>query len=119
HRSPSTRSRRCGRRLSVELGRHGTAAKAVDASKLVAQSFAGWPFAREGGPVKDEDALLDPDPPTHANETLAALRHLEGPSPVRPASKGSHCATAPFTGRGRRSRTTVRWPPRSGGGCFR
>src|SRR5262249_17560308 len=54
------------------------AAKAVDTNKLVAQSFAGWPFAREGGPVKDEDAPLDPRPPTHGNETLAAIRHLEG-----------------------------------------
>src|SRR5262249_22872287 len=54
------------------------AAKAVDASKLVAQSFAGWPFAREGAPVEDEGAPLDPNQPTHANEPLAAIRHLEG-----------------------------------------
>ncbi len=53
------------------------AARAVEAMKFVVQSFAGWPYAREGGPVKDEDAPLDPAPPTNTVETLAAIRHLE------------------------------------------
>jgi nucleoside-diphosphate-sugar epimerase len=53
------------------------AAKAVGVPKLVAQSFAGWPYAREGSAVKDEDAPLDPSPPASAAETLAAIRHLE------------------------------------------
>jgi 2-alkyl-3-oxoalkanoate reductase len=53
------------------------AAQAVEAKKFVGQSFAGWPYAREGGPVKDEDAPLDPAPPTNTAETLAAIRHLE------------------------------------------
>jgi nucleoside-diphosphate-sugar epimerase len=52
------------------------AAQAVGA-RMVAQSFAGWPFAREGGPVKDEDAPLDPDPPSGMVEILAAIKHLE------------------------------------------
>ena len=38
-------------------------ARAAGARRFLAQSFAGWPFAREGGPVKDEDAPLDSDPP--------------------------------------------------------
>ena len=37
------------------------AARAAGARRLLAQSFAGWPFAREGGPVKDEDDPLDPN----------------------------------------------------------
>jgi nucleoside-diphosphate-sugar epimerase len=53
------------------------AARAVGATKFVAQSFTGWPFARIGGPVKSEDDPLDPDPPAALRETLAAIRYLE------------------------------------------
>lgn len=53
------------------------AARAVGARRFIAQSFAGWPYAREGGPVKDESAPLDPDPPAPFRTTLAAIRHLE------------------------------------------
>jgi nucleoside-diphosphate-sugar epimerase len=53
------------------------AAKAAGAGKLVAQSFAGWPYAKEGSTAKDEEAPLDPSPPASAVQTLAAIRHLE------------------------------------------
>ncbi len=53
------------------------AARAAGARRLVAQSFAGWPFARIGGPVKTEDDPLDPDPPAELRRTLDAIRHLE------------------------------------------
>jgi nucleoside-diphosphate-sugar epimerase len=53
------------------------AARAAGARRLVAQSFAGWPFARVGGPVKTEDDALDPDPPAELRRTLDAIRHLE------------------------------------------
>jgi 2-alkyl-3-oxoalkanoate reductase len=53
------------------------AARSAGARRLVAQSFAGWPFARVGGPVKTEDDPLDPDPPAQLRRTLAAIRHLE------------------------------------------
>jgi 2-alkyl-3-oxoalkanoate reductase len=53
------------------------AALAVGARKLVAQSYAGWTFAREGAAVKDEDAALDSAPASNAKETLAAIRYLE------------------------------------------
>jgi nucleoside-diphosphate-sugar epimerase len=52
-------------------------AKEAGARRLIAQSFAGWPYAREGGPVKSEDDPLDPDPPAAERETLAAIRYLE------------------------------------------
>jgi nucleoside-diphosphate-sugar epimerase len=53
------------------------AAAAAGARRFVAQSFTGWPFARNGGPVKSEDDPLDPDPPAPLASTLAAIRHLE------------------------------------------
>src|SRR5215217_6555861 len=53
------------------------AGRAVGARRFVAQSYAGWPFARTGGPVKDETDPLDPDPPRALRTTLAAIRHLE------------------------------------------
>jgi nucleoside-diphosphate-sugar epimerase len=53
------------------------AARASGARRLVAQSFTGWPYARVGGPIKTEEAPLDPDPPEAARAILAALRHLE------------------------------------------
>jgi nucleoside-diphosphate-sugar epimerase len=64
------------------LRREGTdhllsAAHAVGARRFVAQSFGGWPYAREGGPVKTEDDPLDPIPPKTISETLAAIRYLE------------------------------------------
>jgi nucleoside-diphosphate-sugar epimerase len=53
------------------------AARAVGTRRFVAQSFAGWPYARVGGPVKSEEDPLDPDPPAAFRTTLAAIEHLE------------------------------------------
>src|SRR5215213_3334561 len=53
------------------------AAKAAGARRFVAQSFAGWPFKRVGGPVKDENDPLDDAPPKPVSQTLGAIRHLE------------------------------------------
>jgi nucleoside-diphosphate-sugar epimerase len=54
-----------------------TAARKTGVGRFVAQSFAGWPYAREGGPVKTEEDPLDPAPVGTMSETLGALRHLE------------------------------------------
>ena len=65
-------------RLRIEGTDHlVAAARAAGAGRLVAQSFAGWPFDRVGGPVKSEDDPLDPDPPAELRRTLDAIRHLE------------------------------------------
>ena len=65
-------------RLRTEGTRHLLdAARAAGTRRLIAQSYTGWPFAREGGPVKDEDAPLDPAPPRAQRESLAAIRELE------------------------------------------
>ena len=53
------------------------AARAVGARRFLVQSFAGWPFARIGGPVKSEEDPLDEAPPKQVRETLAAIRYLE------------------------------------------
>ncbi len=53
------------------------AARAAGVRRVVAQSFGGWPYAPVGGPVKDEDAPLDDDPPPAVRSTLDAIRHLE------------------------------------------
>jgi 2-alkyl-3-oxoalkanoate reductase len=45
--------------------------------RVVAQSFAPYRYAREGGPVKTEDDLLDPTPPPNTKETFAAMTHLD------------------------------------------
>jgi nucleoside-diphosphate-sugar epimerase len=53
------------------------AARAVEAKRFVAQSYAGWPFARTGGPVKTEDDPLDPTPAGQMRATLEAIGYLE------------------------------------------
>lgn len=53
------------------------AAQQVGARRFIAQSFCGWPFAREGGPVKTEADPLDPNPPASFRKTLEAIRYLE------------------------------------------
>ena len=53
------------------------AAREAGVERLVWQSYAGWPAARDGAAVKGEDAPLDPDPPADVRETLGAIKHLE------------------------------------------
>ncbi len=54
-----------------------SAGRAVGVRRFLAQSFAGWPYAREGAAVKDEQEPFDPNPPEAVREGLAAIRHLE------------------------------------------
>jgi nucleoside-diphosphate-sugar epimerase len=54
-----------------------SAARAAGVRRFIGQSFAGWPFARTGGPVKTEDDPLDTDPPKDVRATLEAILHLE------------------------------------------
>jgi nucleoside-diphosphate-sugar epimerase len=53
------------------------AAKDAGVKRFVAQSYTGWPNAREGGPVKTEDDPLDPEPAKEQTRSLAAIRYLE------------------------------------------
>jgi nucleoside-diphosphate-sugar epimerase len=53
------------------------AAHEAGVRRFVAQSFASFRYAREGGPVKTEDDPLDPTPPAGARETNAAMNYLD------------------------------------------
>jgi nucleoside-diphosphate-sugar epimerase len=53
------------------------AAREAGVDRFVAQSFASMRYAPEGGPVKDEDAPLDPSPLRGARQTAAAMRYLD------------------------------------------
>jgi nucleoside-diphosphate-sugar epimerase len=68
--------------LTNRLRTEGTAhlleaARLVRARRVVAQSYAGWNYARIGGRVKTEEAPLDPTPPRTMRRSLAAFRQLE------------------------------------------
>jgi nucleoside-diphosphate-sugar epimerase len=45
--------------------------------RIVAQSYAGWVYAREGGPVKTEQDRVDQNPPAGVRKTFEAIRYLE------------------------------------------
>jgi nucleoside-diphosphate-sugar epimerase len=62
-------------RLRTEGTEHILAA--ASGRLVVAQSFAGWPYARTGGKLKTEADPLDPSPPKGIRETHAAIRRLE------------------------------------------
>jgi nucleoside-diphosphate-sugar epimerase len=54
-----------------------SAARAAGVRRFVAQSYAGWPYERVGGPIKTEADPLATDPPASVRTTIAAIRHLE------------------------------------------
>lgn len=62
------------------------AARASGVRRVIAQSFAGWPFARSGALVKDEDAPLDPTPVPAMAASHAAIVECE--RLVRTTSEG-------------------------------
>ncbi|MGC1407074.1 MAG: NAD(P)-dependent oxidoreductase, partial [Candidatus Dormiibacterota bacterium] len=75
HQATALADARFGRRLdrtfapTNRLRTEGTdallaAAREAGVRRFVAQSFANYRYAREGGPVKTEDDPLDPDPPS-------------------------------------------------------
>jgi nucleoside-diphosphate-sugar epimerase len=65
-------------RLRTEGTDHLLAAgRAVGVERFVAQSYAGWPFARTGPMVKSEDDPLDPTPAEPMRTALEAIRYTE------------------------------------------
>ena len=53
------------------------AGRASGVRSFVAQSYASWPYARTGGPVKTEQDPLDPSPAREMRESMKAIAHLE------------------------------------------
>jgi 2-alkyl-3-oxoalkanoate reductase len=53
------------------------AAREAGVRRFLAQSFASYRYAREGGPVKREDDPLDPHPVSTMRMTDAAMRHVD------------------------------------------
>jgi nucleoside-diphosphate-sugar epimerase len=53
------------------------AAKESGVSRIIAQSFASYRYAREGGPVKTEEDRLDPTPVSAMRETEDAMAYLD------------------------------------------
>lgn len=53
------------------------AARAAGVKRCIAQSYAGHPYARTGGPVKTEDDPLDPAPAAQMRSTIDAIKYLE------------------------------------------
>jgi nucleoside-diphosphate-sugar epimerase len=52
-------------------------AREAGVSRFIAQSYASYRYAREGGPVKTEEDPLDPSPPSAMRETYSAMSHLD------------------------------------------
>jgi nucleoside-diphosphate-sugar epimerase len=88
HQATALANARFGRNLdrtfaqTNRLRREGTdallaAAREAGVHRFVAQSFASYRYAREGGMVKSEDDPLDPTPLPNTVETNAAMRHLD------------------------------------------
>jgi 2-alkyl-3-oxoalkanoate reductase len=53
------------------------AAREADVRRFIAQSFASYRYARQGGPIKTEDDPLHPTAPANAQESFAAMNYLE------------------------------------------
>jgi nucleoside-diphosphate-sugar epimerase len=65
-------------KLRTEATDHLLAAgRAVGVKRFVAQSYAGWPYARTGGTVKTEEDPLDPNPVPAMRESFDAIRYVE------------------------------------------
>jgi len=88
HQATALANARFGRNLdrtfaqTNRLRREGTdallaAAREAGVHRFVAQSFASYRYAREGGMVKSEDDPLDPTSLPNTVETNAAMRYLD------------------------------------------
>jgi len=64
------------------------AAQDVGATRLIVQSYSGWPNIREGGAVKTEEDPLDPHPAKWQRESMAAIRHIERTVPAAEGLEG-------------------------------
>ena len=52
-------------------------ARGAGVRKFISQSYAAWPYVREGSRVKTEEDPFDPNPPIALRSTMDALKYLE------------------------------------------
>jgi hypothetical protein len=95
--------------LTDRLRREGTdhllaAGRAVGVRRFVTQSYAGWRFARRGGPIMTEEDPLDLGLPHKLRGMLDAIRYLEDAVTGARWTEVSCCATGTSTG------SAPRWP---------
>jgi nucleoside-diphosphate-sugar epimerase len=65
-------------KLRTEATDHLLAAgRAVGVKRFVAQSYAGWPYARSGATIKTEEDALDPNPVPAMRQSFDAIRYVE------------------------------------------
>ncbi|MFF0723552.1 NAD-dependent epimerase/dehydratase family protein [Streptomyces sp. NPDC004134] len=64
------------------------AAAETGTRRFIAQSFAGWPYKREGGRIKTEEDPLDTTPPPGTEQSLGAMKHLEEAVTTAPGIEG-------------------------------
>ncbi|WP_326797843.1 NAD(P)-dependent oxidoreductase [Streptomyces sp. NBC_01808] len=64
------------------------AAAETGTRRFIAQSFAGWPYKREGGRIKTEEDPLDSTPPPGTEKSLGAMKHLEEAVTTAPGIEG-------------------------------
>jgi len=76
------------------------AARTIGTQRLIVQSFCGWPYAKKGGPVKNEEDPLDPKPPEAFVKTLTAIRYLESKIHSVPTLQGIALRYGNFYGPG-------------------
>ncbi|MFL5510139.1 MAG: NAD-dependent epimerase/dehydratase family protein [Gemmatimonadaceae bacterium] len=76
------------------------AARTIGTQRLIVQSYCGWPYARKGGPVKNEDDPLDPKPLEGFVKTLAAIRYMESKIHSVPTLQGLALRYGAFYGPG-------------------
>jgi nucleoside-diphosphate-sugar epimerase len=53
------------------------AARETGVKRFIAQSYCGWAFSPDGGPIKTEADELDPNPPQKLCDSFAAGQYLE------------------------------------------
>jgi nucleoside-diphosphate-sugar epimerase len=75
-----------------------TAAVNAGTEKFIAQSFAGWPYARIGTALKTEEDPLDPTPPPQMKPLLDAIRTLESTVLTEPRLTGIVLRYGPLYG---------------------
>ena len=87
------------------------AAREAGVRRFVAQSFAPFRYAREGGPVKTEDDPLDPAPPKTVRQGSAHRRRARpGARLAAGASRGARRRAAPPRAALARAADHGRWP---------